>query len=125
MAKAETGKKSAVEADYEDKLRQCDEALAQAKELAKAESEKKAVVEADYEDRLRQCNETLVQAQESAKAESERRKQAEAKLEEILGGMKKTGVCDCCGKADVPEDELSTIDSGHRLCADCFASLRG
>jgi len=79
----------------------------------------------EYEEELRQCNEAIVQARELANAESERRKQAEAKLEEILGGMKKTGTCDCCGKADIPEDELSTIDSGHRLCADCFASMRG
>jgi len=114
-----------AKAQCEDKLRQCNEVAEQAEERVRAESEKAAAVEAEYEEKLRQCNEALAQAQEVANAESERRKQAEAKLEEIPGGMKRTGTCGCCGKADVPEDELSTIDSGHRLCADCLASMRG
>jgi len=114
-----------AKAQCEDRLRQCNEVAEQADRRVRAESEKRAAVEAEYEEKLTQCNEALAQAQELANAESERRKQAEAKLEEILGGMKKMGACDCCGKADVSEDELSTIDSGHRLCADCFASMRG
>ena len=114
-----------AKAQCQDRLRQCSEVTEQADQRVQAESEKRAAAEAEYEEKLRQCNEAIAQAQELANAESERRKQAEAKLEEIVGGMKKTGTCDCCGKADVPEDELSTIDSGHRLCADCFASMRG
>ena len=112
-------------AECEKKVRRCNELAAQADERVQAESEKRAAVEAEYEEKLRRCNEALAQAQEQANAEAERRMQAEAKLEEVLGGMKTTAPCDCCGKGDVPEDELSTIDSGHRLCSDCIASLRG
>ena len=133
----ESAIRSKVQAQAREKARE--KAKVVAKEMAGVEAEAAQTVarlktkimdtvanaKAQCEDRLRQCNEALAQAQELANAESEGRKQAEAKLDEILGGMKKTGTCDCCGKADVPEDELSTIDSGHRLCADCFTSLRG
>lgn len=114
-----------AKAQYEAKLRQCDEMIAKADERAKAESEKSAAIEAKYEDEVRQYNEALAQAEERAKAEAEARIQAEAKLEEVLGGMKTTGRCDCCGKDAVPEEQLSTIDSGQRLCPDCLAMLRG
>ena len=114
-----------AKAECDEKLHRCNEAMAQADERARAESDKRAALEAEYEDKLRQCNEALAQAQEQASAETERRMQAEAKLEQILGGMKTTATCDCCGKGDVPEDELSAIDSGQRLCADCIALMRG
>lgn len=114
-----------AEAECEKKLHRCNEVAAQADDRVQAESEKRAAVEAQYEEKLKQANEAVAQAQEQANAEAERRMQAEAKLEEVLGGLKATGTCDCCGKVDVPEDELSTIDSGHRLCSDCIGSLRG
>jgi len=31
--------------------------------------------------------------------------------------------CDCCG-IEVPQTELTKIDSGHLFCHDCFAALR-
>ena len=114
-----------AKAQYEAKLRQCDEMIAKADERVRAEAEKRAAIEAKYEDEVRQYNEALARAEERAKVESEARIQAEAKLEEVLGGMKTTGQCECCGKDAVPEEELSTIDSGQRLCPDCLAMLRG
>ena len=48
----------------------------------------------------------------------------EAELEVPLIETKPTGTCECCGRAEVPEDELATIDSGHRFCAECLGSLR-
>lgn len=122
---AESQKKAELEAEYENKLERCNDALAQANERIQAEAEKRAAVEAEYENKLTQCNDTLAQAQERVNTEAEARMQAEAKLDEFAAGMKITATCDCCGKGDVPEDELSTIDSGHRLCSDCMGSLRG
>ena len=114
-----------AKAQYEAKLRQCNEMVAQADERVRAEAEKRAAIEAKCEDEVRQYKEALAQAQELAKAEAEARIQAEAKLQEVVGGMKRTGQCECCGKDDVPDEELTTIDSGQRLCPDCLAMLRG
>lgn len=123
--RAESEKRAAVEAECEEKLRQCKEALAQAEEHAKAESEERAAVEAEYEEKFRRCEEALAQAQEPVGTELQQPIEAQAELEMPLVEPTPTGACDCCGKADVPEDELSTIDSGHRVCADCLASMRG
>jgi len=114
-----------AKAQYEAKLRQCDEMVAKAEQRAKAESERRAAVEAEYQEKLRQCGDALAQAQELAKAEAEARVQAEAKLREFVGGAKRTGQCECCGRDAVLEEELTTIDSGQRLCPDCLAMLRG
>ena len=35
----------------------------------------------------------------------------------------KTQPCDCCG-TEVPQTELTKIDSGHLFCHDCFTALR-
>lgn len=114
-----------AKAECDKKLQQSDELTAQADHRVQAESQKRAELEAEYEDKLERCNDTLAQAQERVNTEAEARMQAEAKLDEVVAGMKITATCDCCGKGDVPEDELSTIDSGHRLCSDCMGSLRG
>jgi len=114
-----------AKAQYEAKLRQCDEMVAKADERIRAEAEKRTAIEAKYEDALRQYKEALAQAQELAKAEAESRIRAEAKLQEFVGAAKRIGQCECCGRDDIPEEELTTIDSGQRLCPDCLAMLRG
>ena len=123
------------------------EARAKAGEKAKSAAEEMAAVKAEadetvarlksgfmdtvanakarYEAKIRQCDEVVAKAEERAKTEAEARMQAEAKLQEFVGAAKKTGQCECCGKDGVPEEELSTIDSGQRLCPDCLAMLRG
>jgi len=123
--RAEADKRAAVEAGYEEELRRCKEALARAQEAVNAESARAAALEAEYEEELRRCKEALARAQEPADAELQQPMQAEAELETPIVETKPTGTCDCCGRADVPEDGLTTIDSGHRFCADCLASLRG
>jgi len=35
-----------------------------------------------------------------------------------------TATCECCGKQDVPESDLVSIDSGQRLCPECLKMLR-
>ena len=52
------------------------------------------------------------------------------KLREQLGKAEggiaavEMGVCDCCGKTDIPACRLEKISSGHRFCPDCLAELR-
>jgi chromosome segregation ATPase len=123
-ANAEAKRTAALEAEYEEKLSQCEEALAKAREAADAESARTTALEAEYEEKLRQCEETLAQTQEVAEDEPQQPMQAEPDLEVHLVETKPTGTCDCCGRADIPEDELATIDSGHRFCAECLGSLR-
>jgi hypothetical protein len=96
-----------AKAECEERLRLCNEAVAGAEARVRAESQKRA------------------QAEERAMAESQKRVEADAKLEEALGRAKKTAACDCCGKAEIPEDQLSRIDSGQLLCSDCLRALRG
>jgi hypothetical protein len=85
------------------------------------ESQKRA----QAEDRLKVECDKRAAAEEKAMAESQKRVEAEAKLEEALSRAKKTAACDCCGKAEIPEDELLSIDSGQLLCSDCLRELRG
>jgi len=80
---------------------------------------------AQCEEKLAVSEQNVARAQEQARAESEKRALAEARLEELLSGAAKTGTCDCCGKEDIPEDQLSGIDSGQILCSDCLEALRG
>ena len=96
-----------AKAQCEEKLRLSDEAVARAEELAAAEAEKRA------------------RAEELAATEAEKRALAEAQLNELLSGIKSTGTCDCCGKQEIPEDQLAKIDSGQLLCPDCLSALRG
>ncbi len=82
--------------------------------LKRAQTEERLKVESDKR-----------AAEEKARAESQKRAEAEAKLEEALSSARKTAACDCCGKAEIPEDELSRIDSGQLLCPECLRALRG
>ena len=116
-----------------------EKAKAMAEEMAKVEAQATQTVakmkagiaealakdKAEYEEKLRRSNQALVRAQEQATLESQKRAEAEAKLEDAPSRAKRTGTCDCCGKADVPEDELSRIDSGQSICMDCLSAMRG
>ena len=64
-------------------------------------------------------------AEQRADAEAQARLEAEAKLNEALESMVRTGTCECCGRNDVPEQDLDTIDSGQLLCSDCIKMMRG
>ena len=124
-----------AKAECEERVRLCNEAAAGAQARVRAESEKRAQAEeramvesrkrAQAEERLMVESDKRTAAEEKAMAESQKRAEAEAKLEEALSSAKKTAACDCCGKAEIPEDELSRIDSGQRLCSDCLRALRG
>lgn len=110
-----------AKAECEERLRLCNEAVAGAQARVRAESEKRA----QAEERLMVESDKRAAAEEKAMAESQKRAEAEAKLEEILSSAGKTAACDCCGKAEIPENELSRIDSGQLLCSDCLRALRG
>lgn len=79
----------------------------------------------ECEGELRLSAEALARAQEKAKVESEKRARIEAKLNEVLSGSARTAACECCGRQDVPENELAKIDSGQLLCPDCLRAMRG
>lgn len=140
--------------EYEDKLQACRQALlteeakvkAQAEERSKTEAELKAKAErleqyyageiakirvkiekakVEFEERDKVYNEALARAEEKAKAEAQARAVAEAKLKEVLANLLRTGACECCGKKDVPQNDLSEIDSGQLLCRECLQMLRG
>jgi hypothetical protein len=51
--------------------------------------------------------------------------EAEEKLNEVLESMHRTATCECCGREDVPKNDLAKIDSGQQLCPDCLRMLRG
>ncbi len=124
-----------AKAECEERLRLCNEAVARAEGRAKVEAEKGAQAEkramaesqnrAQAEERLMVESQKMARAEEKATVESQKRAEAEARLEEVLSGIKRTGACDCCGKAEIPEGELSRIDSGQLLCSDCLKALRG
>jgi hypothetical protein len=110
-----------AKAECEERLRLCNEAAAGAQARIRAESEKRA----QAEERLMVESDKRAAVEEKAMAESQKRAEAEAKLEEALSSARKTAACDCCGKAEIPENELSRIDSGQLLCSDCLRALRG
>jgi hypothetical protein len=110
-----------AKAECEERLRLCNEVAAGAQARVRAESEKRA----QAEERLMVESDKRAAAEEKAMAESQKRAEAEAKLEEILSRAGKTAACVCCGKAEIPENELSRIDSGQLLCSDCLRALRG
>ena len=124
-----------AKAECEERLRLCNEMAAGAEARVRAESEKRAQAEeramvesqkrAQTEERLKVESDKRAAAEEKAMAESQKRAEAEAKLEEALSSARKTTACDCCGKAEIPKDELSRIDSGQLLCPDCLRALRG
>ncbi len=66
-----------------------------------------------------------VDAEQRADSEAQARAEVEAKLNEALVGMDRTGTCECCGRKDVPENDMAQIDSGQQLCPDCLRMLRG
>ena len=64
------------------------------------------------------------QAEQRAGSEALARAEAEAKLNEALEGMERAGTCECCGRKDVPENDLAKIDSGQLVCPDCLTLIR-
>ena len=101
--------------EFQEKERTYSKALAAAEEKTRVETQARAQAEA----KLRAI------AEQKASAEAQARAEAEAKLNEVLGDTEKTGTCECCDRNDVPESDLSKIDSGQLLCTDCLRMLRG
>ena len=101
--------------EFQEKERAYSKALAAAEEKVRMEAEARAQAEA----KLRAI------AEQKASAEARVRAEAEAKLNEVLGDTEMTGTCECCDRNDVPESNLSKIDSGQLLCYDCLKMLRG
>jgi len=101
--------------EFEEKERTYNTALVRAEEKTRIEAEARGQAEAK------------LRAAEAQKASDEARARADAelKLNEVLGDTEKTGTCECCDRKDVPERDLSEIDSGQLLCSDCLKMLRG
>jgi hypothetical protein len=104
------------------------EAKAQAAEtIARIRTEAAEAItkaEAAYEEKLKAYAETLAETEDKLKAEGQRRAEAEAKLSQLLAGPARSLPCECCGREDVPENELTRIDSGQMLCRDCLRAMR-
>jgi DNA repair exonuclease SbcCD ATPase subunit len=97
------------------------EALAEAEEKVRFET--RARQEAESEARAERT--LRIEAEQRAESEAQARAEAEAKLKKALEDIPRTGTCECCGRKDVPENELAKIDSGQKLCPDCLRLLRG
>lgn len=108
-----------AKAEYEEKLRVYTEALARAEEKAKVEAEERAKAEAKAQAEAK----SRVEAEERARLQAEMRAETEAKPKEVVAGPTRTATCECCGKKDVPENDLVRIDSGQLLCPDCLKRL--
>ena len=85
----------------------------------------KALVAAEEKTNIEAEARSQAEAKLKAIEEQKARAEAEAKLNEVLGDTEKTGTCECCDRNDVPESNLSKIDSGQLLCSDCLKMLRG
>jgi len=101
--------------EFQEKEKAYSKALVAAEEKTNIEAEARSQAEA----KLKAIEE------QKARAETQARAEAEAKLNEVLGDTEKTGTCECCDRNDVPESNLSKIDSGQLLCSDCLKMLRG
>lgn len=172
---------AAVQAEFEQKIKKYERALARAEKKAKAQEEgrlraevlykaqteqaeecyardivkinktieqakaelmerdkayKEALTEAEeklrFEARARQEAEAIaraeralrIEAEQRAESQAQARAEAEEKLNKLLKDTPRTGTCECCGREDVPENELAKIDSGQMLCLDCLRMLR-
>jgi len=101
--------------EFQEKERTYSKALTAAEEKTRFEAQARAQAES----KLRAIEEQRASAEAQAMAE------AEAKLNKVLGDTEKTGTCECCDRNDIPESDLSKIDSGQLLCTDCLKMLRG
>jgi chromosome segregation ATPase len=109
---------------------------AKAELMERDKAYKEALTEAEekvrFEARARQEAETKtraeralrIDAEQRAESQAQARADAEARLNKALEDMPRTGTCECCGREDVPENELTKIDSGQKLCPDCLRMLR-
>ena len=124
-----------VKIEFEEKDRAYKEALAEAEEKlrdeaqARQEAESRAQAEAEAhaqaESKAREEATLREQAEQRAGSEVQARAEAQAKLNEALESIQRTSTCECCGRKDVPENDLAKIDSGQQLCPDCIKMLRG
>ncbi len=82
--------------------------------------------ESEAEEKAKAYDEAIARAKEKLAAEvADREKSKTESRIEIREVPAKTGACECCGKKDVPKDNLSIIDSGQMCCPDCLIALRG
>jgi len=82
-------------------------------------------VKVEFGEKDRAYKEALAEAEEKVRAEARARAEAEAKLNEAFESVERTGTCECCGRKDIPENDLAKIDSGQQLCPNCIKMLRG
>jgi hypothetical protein len=74
--------------------------------------------------------ENIIAGEEGNGEEQTERQPAKFEILEIppvkpsISPAAKTFICDCCGRNDLSEGEMSRIDSGHLFCSDCLAALR-
>ncbi|MHC4624610.1 MAG: hypothetical protein ACYS4W_11995 [Planctomycetota bacterium] len=112
QVKAETEARASLEAEVQKKARTYTAQIARMQ--ATIEVERKARIIA--EERVRSF---AVQV----RAEAERALQ-ELKFTEVSTSAAQTAACECCGREDVPKDQLVGIDSGQLLCENCLMELR-
>ena len=79
---------------------------------------------AEFEEKSQAYRDALNRAEEKAKVEADKRAEAEAKPSRILGDSEMRVACECCGKEDIPSNNLSRIDSGQLLCPTCLEAMR-
>jgi len=124
-----------VRIEFEEKDRAYKDALAEARENVRAEvklrieAEQTAALEARAKEHAVAKEQAEAElrfaAEQRAGSEARARAEAESKLNEVLEGMERTGTCECCGRNDVPENDLAKIDSGQQLCSGCLRMMRG
>ena len=113
---------TAVGVEVEQKMKSYTEEIAQVKAEA---TETIAKLKAQFAEQIRAYSDAAARAEEKANAEAAARTEAEAKLNEILAHPTSTAACECCGREDIPENDLARIDSGQLLCPDCLRQLKG
>ena len=99
-----------VQADCNEQLAACAQALAKAQERAGAEAEQRAQIEAE--------------ARAMAEARAEARTGTEPGYGRVAEDTGNRVPCEGCGQHDVPEHELAKIDSGQLVCQDCLMLIR-
>lgn len=110
-----------IRAEAEQKMKSYTDEIAKVKAEA---TETIAKLKAEFAEQIKAYSDAAARAEEKAKAEAAARAEAEAKLNEILVHSTRTATCECCGKDDVPENDVVRIDSGQLLCPDCVKQLR-
>lgn len=102
--------------------------------VARSQPRKKNAVEAlrrtEAEERLKAEAQTRTEAEEKAKAYADAIAEAEERAKNGLGPIEireipaETATCECCGRKNIPGNQLVKIDSGELFCPDCLNKLR-